>query len=47
LQVPVVTVSVGAAAAREDDTVESLIVRADSQMYSSKLSGRNQVSVAE
>ncbi|MFZ5856808.1 MAG: diguanylate cyclase [Chloroflexota bacterium] len=42
-----VTASVGAAAAHEDDTVESLIERADSQMYSSKLSGRNQVSVAE
>lgn len=42
-----VTASVGAAIAREDDTVESLIERADRQMYSSKLSGRNQVSMAE
>ncbi|RJP47305.1 MAG: sensor domain-containing diguanylate cyclase [Anaerolineaceae bacterium] len=41
-----VTASVGAATAHENDTVESLIERADAQMYSSKLSGRNQVSVA-
>ncbi len=42
-----VTASVGAAIGGENDTVESLIERADTQMYSSKLSGRNQVSVAE
>lgn len=42
-----VTASVGAAAAREVDIVESLIERADAQMYASKISGRNQVTVAE
>lgn len=38
-----VTVSVGAAIARFDDTLESLIKRADEKMYKSKNQGRNQV----
>lgn len=42
-----VTASVGAAIVAEEDTVETLIKRADAQMYSSKLAGRNQVSIAE
>ena len=40
-----VTVSIGATAALKDDTVESLIHRADKLMYDSKRLGRNQVSV--
>ena len=39
------TVSVGATFARRDDTMESLIQRADRLMYRSKFLGRNQVSM--
>jgi diguanylate cyclase (GGDEF)-like protein/PAS domain S-box-containing protein len=38
-----VTVSVGAASARPDDTPESLLARADALMYEAKLAGRNRV----
>ncbi len=38
-----VTVSIGATAARSDDTLESLVRRADSLMYQSKVSGRNRL----
>ncbi|MCA1959599.1 MAG: sensor domain-containing diguanylate cyclase [Desulfomonile sp.] len=38
-----VTISLGATLARSDDTVESLVNRADMLMYESKLHGRNQV----
>ncbi len=37
------TVSIGATMARPDDTVESIIRRADELMYASKRSGRNRV----
>jgi len=40
-----VTVSIGAAAARTDDTVESLVSRADGLMYRSKQLGRNRVTL--
>jgi diguanylate cyclase (GGDEF)-like protein len=35
------TVSIGCTKIREDDTVESLVKRADSLMYQAKLSGKN------
>ena len=38
-----VTISVGATQARREDTLESLVNRADMLMYESKLHGRNQV----
>jgi diguanylate cyclase (GGDEF)-like protein len=38
-----VTVSGGATLARADDTMETLVKRADSLMYESKLAGRNTV----
>lgn len=38
-----VTVSIGAALARQDDTVKTLVNRADQLMYHSKISGRNYV----
>jgi len=38
-----VTVSIGAAVAREDDTIDSVIKRADALMYRSKQDGRNHV----
>lgn len=40
-----VTISVGATLAHKDDTVESLIARADSLMYQSKKNGRNRVTM--
>jgi diguanylate cyclase (GGDEF)-like protein/PAS domain S-box-containing protein len=40
-----VTVSVGATLAHVDDTVESIIKRADALMYQSKLAGRNRSTV--
>ncbi|MCA2001791.1 MAG: GGDEF domain-containing protein [Chloroflexi bacterium] len=40
-----VTVSIGAALAREGDTLETLVERADRLMYRSKQEGRNRVSV--
>ena len=40
-----VTVSVGAALARPNDTVETLVGRADELMYRSKRNGRNRVTV--
>jgi diguanylate cyclase (GGDEF)-like protein/PAS domain S-box-containing protein len=39
-----VTVSIGATLARSDDTMETLLQRADQLMYQSKASGRNRVS---
>ncbi|MBN2298444.1 MAG: diguanylate cyclase [Deltaproteobacteria bacterium] len=35
------TVSIGAAIAKDDDTMDSLIKRADTLMYTSKEAGRN------
>ncbi len=40
-----VTISVGATHSREDDTVESIVKRADEMMYISKKSGKNKVTV--
>jgi len=40
-----VTVSIGATKAREDDTTETVITRADSLMYMSKEAGRNRVTI--
>ncbi len=40
-----VTISIGATKAREDDTVESLVKRADLLMYKSKGKGRNNVTI--
>ncbi len=40
-----VTISVGATLVREDDTMETLISRADELMYQSKKSGRNRVTM--
>ena len=40
-----VTVSVGGALARSEDTVDQLVARADALMYESKLAGRNQVRI--
>lgn len=43
----VLTISVGVAMRRPDDTPESLVERADQAMYRAKLEGRNRVRVAE
>jgi len=40
-----VTVSIGGALARPEDTVDQLVARADALMYESKLAGRNQVHI--
>lgn len=40
-----VTVSLGAVTARHDDTLESIIRRADLLMYQSKANGRNCISI--
>lgn len=40
-----VTISVGATVAREGDTADTLLKRADTMLYASKSSGRNRVSV--
>jgi len=40
-----VTVSIGGAMASSDDTIESIIHKSDAQMYQSKKSGRNCVSI--
>ena len=42
---PRVTISVGATLVRNEDTLESLIYRADKLMYKSKANGRNCVSI--
>jgi diguanylate cyclase (GGDEF)-like protein/PAS domain S-box-containing protein len=42
---PKVTVSIGATLVRNEDTLESLVYRADKLMYKSKSSGRNCVSI--
>jgi diguanylate cyclase (GGDEF)-like protein/PAS domain S-box-containing protein len=42
-----VTISIGATLARPDDTLQTLIERADQLMYKSKQSGRNLVTVGE
>lgn len=41
-----VTLSVGVAAAKTNDTLEALLERADAAMYAAKRAGRNQVSIA-
>jgi diguanylate cyclase (GGDEF)-like protein len=38
-----VTLSIGVAARRADDTVESLVMRADKGLYKAKAAGRNRV----
>jgi diguanylate cyclase (GGDEF)-like protein len=40
-----VTISIGATLVRSDDTVESLIKRADSLLYRSKRDGRNRLTI--
>ncbi len=40
-----VTVSVGAALAHSDDTVDQLVARSDALMYEGKLAGRNRVHI--
>jgi diguanylate cyclase (GGDEF)-like protein len=40
-----VTLSIGATLVDDNDTLESLVKRADSLMYDSKHSGRNRVTV--
>lgn len=40
-----VTVSIGATLSREDDTIHSIIERADKMMYESKRAGKNRVTV--
>jgi diguanylate cyclase (GGDEF)-like protein/PAS domain S-box-containing protein len=40
------TISVGATLAKADDTIKSLIYRADKAMYQSKAAGRNRVTIA-
>jgi diguanylate cyclase (GGDEF)-like protein len=42
-----VTVSIGATMAREDDTPQSLVKRADSLMYRAKAGGANRVELVE
>ena len=42
-----VTISIGVAASRESDTLESLLDRADRAMYAGKQAGRNRVSLYE
>jgi diguanylate cyclase (GGDEF)-like protein/PAS domain S-box-containing protein len=42
---PRVTISVGATLVRNEDTLESLIYRADKLMYKSKADGRNRISI--
>ncbi len=42
-----VTISIGATLLREDDSIESVIERADQLMYQSKSGGRNRVSFSE
>ena len=39
------TVSIGATVAQPEDSVDSLVRRADKLMYESKLSGRNRVTL--
>jgi diguanylate cyclase len=41
-----VTLSVGVAVAKPDDTLESLLERADAAMYTAKRAGRNRISLA-
>jgi diguanylate cyclase (GGDEF)-like protein len=41
-----VTLSIGATMARPEDTVESLVARADDRLYQSKQTGRNRVTIA-
>jgi len=39
------SISIGTAVATEDDTVESLLARADAALYRSKAEGRNRVTM--
>ncbi len=41
------TISIGVAASKESDTLESLLDRADQAMYAGKQAGRNRVSLYE
>ena len=40
-----ITASIGATIVKPDDTIDSIIKRADMLMYKSKLSGKNRVTV--
>ncbi|WP_013322575.1 sensor domain-containing diguanylate cyclase [Gloeothece verrucosa] len=42
-----ITASIGGTMAKKEDTIESLIERADREMYKSKMLGRNRVSLSE
>lgn len=42
-----VTASIGAASAREGDSIQSILARADASLYKSKQTGRNRVTVDE
>jgi len=40
-----VTISIGGTLVRENDTIESIVDRADRLMYQSKTNGRNRVTI--
>ncbi|MGO8878685.1 MAG: diguanylate cyclase domain-containing protein [Desulfomonilaceae bacterium] len=40
-----VTISVGATLGRDDDTIESLLKRADTLLYKSRSAGRNRLTI--
>jgi GGDEF domain-containing protein len=42
-----ITVSIGQASVRQDDSAESLLNRADQALYASKAGGRNRFSIAD
>ncbi len=42
-----VTISIGATLVKDDDTIESLVKRADILLYQSKAAGRNRLTIGE